>query len=385
MFESLKKRLSEAVKKVTQSIKKEEPQEPVLEKQVTISEPLVEEPVFESQPAMTEVVPETSLIKDVKEEAVKETHEEILQPEIHSEPVQQPQDKPEKKSVFKGLFKKITEKELTEQDIEGILSELERALLENDVAVEVAEHIVSDVKQQLIGKPVPRGKVEEMIKDALRVALLGVLDQETIDLAVRIEAKDGPYMMLFLGFNGTGKTTSLAKLAHRLKKYNPVLAAGDTFRAASIEQLFEHGSRLGVPVVKQQYNADSAAVIFDACKHAEATGSKVVLADTAGRSHANVNLMDELKKVCRVNKPDLKILVLDALAGNDIVEQSKLFNDAVGVDALILTKADVYEKGGAALSAVFTIKKPILFLGSGQEYSDLQEFDREKIVSAIVP
>ena len=179
-------------------------------------------------------------------------------------------------------------------------------------------------------------------------------------------------------------TTNLAKLAHRLKKYKPVLAAGDTFRAASIEQLEEHGKRLGVDVVKHRYGADSAAVIFDAMRHASAKGSKLVLADTAGRSHINTNLMDELKKVCRVNKPDLKVLVLDALTGNDIYEQARLFNESVGVDAIILTKTDVYEKGGAALSAAYTIKKPILFLGSGQNYDDLVEFDAEKIVKNLL-
>lgn len=179
-------------------------------------------------------------------------------------------------------------------------------------------------------------------------------------------------------------TTTLAKLAHKFKHFKPVLAAGDTFRAASIEQLEEHGRRLGVKVIKHRYGADSAAVIFDAVKHAKAASSKLVLADTAGRSHANVNLMDELKKVIRVNKPDLKVLVLDALAGNDIYDQARLFDQTVGVDAVILTKADVYDKGGAALSAAYTLKKPILFLGVGQEYKDLQPFDAKKIVESLL-
>jgi fused signal recognition particle receptor len=179
-------------------------------------------------------------------------------------------------------------------------------------------------------------------------------------------------------------TTTLAKLARMLKEFEPVIAAADTFRAASIEQLEEHSRRLGFEIVKHKYGADSAAVIFDAKKHAAASGSKLVLADTAGRSHANVNLMDELKKVCRVNKPDMKILVLDALTGNDIYDQAKLFNDAVGVDAIILTKTDVYEKGGAALSAAYTIKKPILYLGTGQNYEDLKEFSPEAIANMLL-
>jgi fused signal recognition particle receptor len=179
-------------------------------------------------------------------------------------------------------------------------------------------------------------------------------------------------------------TTTIAKFAHKLKKYRPVLAAGDTFRAAAIDQLEEHGRRLGVKVVKHNYGADSAAVIFDAVKHAASVGSKVVLADTAGRSHSNVNLMDELKKVVRVNKPDLKVLVLDSITGNDIYDQSQLFNEAAGVDAIILTKADVYEKGGSALSASYTIKKPILYLGTGQNYDDLKDFVPEEIVKNLL-
>ena len=211
-----------------------------------------------------------------------------------------------------------------------------------------------------------------------------VMRQETIDIEKLLAERDRPLLVMFLGFNGTGKTTTLAKFAYKFKSYNPVLAAGDTFRAASIEQLQEHGSRIGVEVIKHSYGADSAAVIFDAMKHAAADNSKLVLADTAGRSHSNVNLMDELKKVVRVNKPDLKILVLDSMTGNDIYDQAKLFNDAVGIDGIILTKGDVYDKGGAALSAAYTIKKPILFMGTGQEYGDLKEFRPEEAVKNLL-
>jgi fused signal recognition particle receptor len=192
--------------------------------------------------------------------------------------------------------------------------------------------------------------------------------------------------MVFLGFNGSGKTTTIARIGYLLKKngLSCVFAAADSWRAAAIEQLEEHGSKLGIEVIKHKYGADPAAVIFDAVKHARAKDMDVVLADTAGRSHSNVNLMDELKKIIRVNKPDLKILVLDALAGNDIYDQCKLFNDAVGVDALIITKADVYEKGGATLSASFTIKKPILYIGVGQEYENLERFDPDKMVEKLL-
>jgi fused signal recognition particle receptor len=186
--------------------------------------------------------------------------------------------------------------------------------------------------------------------------------------------------------NGGGKTTSIAKVAKYLmgKKYSVVLAAGDTFRAASIEQLEHHADRLGAKIIKHGYGADSASVIFDARKHAESRGIDVVLADTAGRTHVNENLMDELRKVMRVNKPELKILVVDSLTGNDAVEQAKLFDAGVGVDCVIMTKADVYEKGGSILSVSYAIKKPILFLGTGQGYDDLQKFEPGKFVKELM-
>jgi fused signal recognition particle receptor len=290
----------------------------------------------------------------------------------------------EKTGLIKGIVKRIAEKKLEEKDIYEIIHNLQIALLENDTALEVAEKICDQVQASLVGKSVKRGNVSSIIRESLRSAMLDVMRQETIDIEKLLAERDRPLLVMFLGFNGTGKTTTLAKFAYKFKSYNPVLAAGDTFRAASIEQLQEHGSRIGVEVIKHSYGADSAAVIFDAMKHAAADNSKLVLADTAGRSHSNVNLMDELKKVVRVNKPDLKILVLDSMTGNDIYDQAKLFNDAVGIDGIILTKGDVYDKGGAALSAAYTIKKPILFMGTGQEYGDLKEFRPEEAVKNLL-
>ena len=329
-------------------------------------------PDFESQ-----IQKKIEELEDLREKVA----EEKLPAEIAESRVETEQIVREEK---RSLLGKITEKKLTEGEIEKILREISIALLENDVAVEVAERISDDVKRELAGAVVKRGRVEDTINDALRHAMLGVMKQEEINIDKQIRDKDGPFTIMMVGFNGTGKTTTLAKLAHKLKEYNPILAAADTFRAASIEQLEEHGKRLGLRVVKHTYGADSAAVIFDAKKHAAATGSRLVLADTAGRSHSNVNLMDELKKVARVNNPDLKILVLDSVTGNDIYDQCNLFNEAVGVDAIILTKADVYEKGGAALSAAYTLKKPILYIGTGQNYDDLKEFKPDEIVKNLL-
>lgn len=349
-------------------------------------------------------IPETSedsKLQEKLEEGIEEKIERLerieekiggkeLAPQLKSEIKEEKQrlekmeEEIEERGLLRGLTRRITEKKLGEGEIENVMEDLKRAMLENDVALEAAEKICKGVKESLLDRTVRRGRAENAIKEALRDAMLDVLKQERISLEMEIEKSRKPYLILFCGFNGTGKTTTIAKIAKRLKKYSPVLAAGDTFRAASIEQLEEHAKRIGVRIVRHKYGSDSAAVIFDAMKHAEASGSRVVLADTAGRSHSNVNLMDELKKIARVNKPDMKILVLDSLTGNDIYDQSRLFDDAVGIDGVILTKTDVYEKGGAALSASYTIKKPVIFLGTGQDYGDLEEFDPEEIVNRLL-
>lgn len=344
---------------------------------------------------------EQKILAEVKEEIKPDTFSGV----IEKPPVAEPSPtlkqsildrllKKEKKDIeisvkkeiglIEGVLKRVTEKKLTEEDVDKFLSDLKMAMLENDTALEAAEKICSSVKAELLDTAVKRGAVEKTIQQSLRSAMLSVMEQEGIDVDKKISESKEPFVIMVLGFNGVGKTTTMAKLAHKFKKYNPVFAAGDTFRAASIEQLEEHAKRLGIDVIKHKYGSDSAAVIFDAKKHALAAGKKLVLADTAGRSHSNVNLMDELKKVVRVNKPDLKLLILDSMTGNDIYEQSRLFNEAVGVDAIILTKADVYEKGGAALSAAYTIKKPILFLGTGQNYADLREFSPEEVVRMLL-
>ena len=323
------------------------------------------------------------LIKDVQEELQEKKRSELRKPFLQPAPrISEPAVAPVRRGLLGRLVGKVTEKRLEEQDIVPVTRELERALLENDVALEVAEQICSDVRQQLTGKTIRRGSADALIRDSLRHAMLSVMQHDVVTLE---PPPKKPFTIIFLGFNGTGKTTTIAKVAHLLKKRHGVLlAAGDTFRAASIEQLEEHASRLQVPLIKHKYGSDSAAVIFDAVKHAQAHGISYVLADTAGRSHSNANLMDELRKVVRVNNPDLKILVLDSLTGNDIYDQAKLFNEAVGVDAIILTKADVYEKGGAALSASYTIKKPIIFLGTGQAYGDLTAFTPEAVVESLL-
>lgn len=281
---------------------------------------------------------------------------------------------------------RITHKEVTEEDLEEVLEGLRISLLQSDVSFNTAEKICGSVKKELIGVKVKRSEVENSIKNALKGSVYGILQQEDIDIVEEIKNSEKPVTVLFLGFNGSGKTTSLAKFANLLKKekLESILAAADTYRAASIEQLEKHAERLGVKVIKHEYGSDAAAVVYDAVEHAKSKDKDVVLADTAGRSHSDVNLMGELEKICRVNEPDLKILVLDSLTGNDAVNQAERFEDAVGIDGVILSKMDVNEKGGAALSVANSINRPILYIGTGQEYGDIEKFNPDEMVRRIL-
>jgi len=265
--------------------------------------------------------------------------------------------------------------------------DLELVLLENNVSVEVIERIKSDLKTELVDKPLPRD-VPKKIEETLRQSLKDILSVESIDVVAKIKSfksSGKPFVIAFFGVNGTGKTTSIAKLTHYLQqqKLSVVLAACDTFRAAAIQQLEEHANKLGVKIIKHEYGSDAAAVAFDAIKYAEKNKVDVVLIDTAGRLHSNTNLMLELEKIIRVTKPNLKIFVGESITGNDCIEQARKFDDLVEMDGAILTKADVDEKGGAPLSISYTLKKPILFLGVGQGYSDLEKFNADVILKRL--
>jgi fused signal recognition particle receptor len=245
------------------------------------------------------------------------------------------------------------------------------------------------LKEELVEKQIPRGKTEEIMLNTIRgtftEVLLGEEPDKVLEHIKENKKKGEPTKFLFLGVNGVGKTTSLAKMCYWLQKNNfsVVFAASDTFRAASVEQLEKHASNLGVNVVKHKYGGDPAAVAFDAIEHAKSKGIDVVLIDSAGRQHTSQNLMDELKKLKRVAKPDFTIFVADALTGNDAVEQAREFGNQIGFDLIILGKADVDQKGGAILSVSYVSGKPILFLGVGQDYKDLEPFDRNKTIEKL--
>jgi fused signal recognition particle receptor len=240
------------------------------------------------------------------------------------------------------------------------------------------------MKERLVDKKINRSEIGTIVFEQLRSSLDEILTFETIDIFEKVKEKK-PYVIVFVGINGTGKTTTIAKLAHALKQkgLTPVLVAADTFRAAAIQQLEEHAKNLGVKLIKHDYGSDPAAVAFDGIKHAKEKGADVVLIDTAGRLHSNTNLMGEMEKIIRVAKPDLKIFVGESTTGNDCVDQARKFNEIINIDGIVLSKADVDEKGGAAISAAFVTGKPILFIGTGQGYDDLEPFDKDKLMKRL--
>ena len=334
--------------------------------------------------------------EEVEEESVEEAEEESA--EEGSE-----EESEDKKSFFSfgrkksdddeessgGFFSFIREKTISEKHVEDTLWELEMGLLEGDVAMEVASEVVDSVKQNLVGKKIKRSNdITEYTFNALRDAVAEIIDIPGKNMTEMIEEKKAqgePLVVMFVGINGTGKTTTIGKLAnYYLKKgYTPVIAASDTFRAGAIEQVNYHADNVGVKLIKHQKGSDPAAVAYDAIEHARAQGKELVLIDTAGRMQTNTNLMDEMKKIKRVANPDLVIFVGDALTGNDATEQAVKFNDAIDVDGVILTKADADSKGGASLSIGYVIKKPILFLGMGQGYDDIMEYDAQWMLNQL--
>jgi fused signal recognition particle receptor len=388
MFGSLKEKLSKTVSKITEKIySKGGVKEEKKEKEID----LTTEKNKTKEIGINEIK-ETAKNKMEEKEVKKEKEKE----EKEGEKKENEETKKEKvgffdkfkitKTIKRALGKDVV---LTEDDIEEVLEEMEIELLEADVAYDVVEKLVESLKNQLVGtKITAKDNPEDITINALKNAIKEILSQKDIDIYQLIEEKkklNEPFVIVFVGINGTGKTTSISKLAYKLKEkgYSVVLAAGDTFRAGAIEQLEEHAKNIGVRVIKHQKGADSAAVIYDAIQHAKARRINVVLADTAGRQTTNINLMDEIKKVVRVTKPDLVVFVGDSLAGNDAINQADEFNNAVDMDGVILTKVDADAKGGAALSIAYAIGKPILFLGVGQRYGDLEEFNVDWMVNKL--
>lgn len=330
-----------------------------------------------------------NLLKKKLTKAIESISEKFEKKEVKPEVTVEKPKKGFIERIFKKVVKKVAEKKISEKDLEPILNELENGLIEADVAYEVAEKIKNDLRKNLVDKEVKRGKEKEVVIDVLRKSLLEILSIPKLNLEEVIEKakkEKRPAVLIFLGMNGVGKSLSLSKVAKWLKDkgHIPILAAGDTYRAAGIPQLEKYAEMIKVPVIKQKYGSDSCAVIFDTRKAAEARGNDVVLADTSGRMHTDKDLLNELAKIVRVNKPDLKILILDSLSGSDVLNQFELFDKAVNVDAVIFSKVDVNEKGGNIFSICYSFKKPILFLGNGQMADSLEAYNPERIVNSLI-
>jgi len=374
MFGSLKEKLKGWIKKV-----KEETEEEIIEEAPKKTKDK-KKPTAKKKPT-----PKKSKEKEVVEDQVEEITEEpiVEEEEIIEEKVveeeEEIEEEPKQKKSFFSSFKKT----LTEEKFDELFEELELILLQSNTAYEAVDAIKSSLKESLVGKTLKEVDIAAELKSAIENLLINPPDFiKTIKDSLKEKA---PYVILFSGINGSGKTTTVAKVADLLIKNNLTvcLAAADTFRAASIEQIQVHADKLGIPLIKKDYGIDPAAVGFDAIKYAKKNNIQVVLIDTAGRMQNKDSLMQEMEKISRVNKPDMRIFLGESITGNDATLQAKAFDEALDLTGIILSKADVDEKGGTAISVSHITKKPILFLGTGQEYKDLEVFNKESLIKKL--
>lgn len=381
MFKFLREKISSWAKSISKKSKeKEEVEEP--------SKEIKEKPKKEKKFKEVEKVQKEET-KSVEEHKYIEPEKKEIDNEERGIGQKVWNDIEKEETKKKGFFQRIKEKfiktKISEENFNEYSEELEMSLIENNVALEVAEKIMLRLKEEIVEREIQKKNLESEIKNSLKKIIEEILI-EPFDLTEEIKnKKQKPYVILFCGINGTGKTTTIAKLADYFKKekISSVMAAGDTFRAASIEQLKKHADKLKIKIITHEYGSDPASVGFDAIKFAEKNNIDVVLIDTAGRMHTAKNLMAQIEKVAKVCKPDCKIFVGESTTGNDIIEQIKTFDESIKIDGIILSKADIDEKGGTALSVGMTTGKPILYLGTGQEYKDLEKFDKKKFVEKL--
>ncbi|MCI4461205.1 MAG: signal recognition particle-docking protein FtsY [Thaumarchaeota archaeon] len=290
------------------------------------------------------------------------------------------------REALSDLRRALSTKELSEEEVSAALEDLKWRLIEGEVALDAAEGLARDLRGALLGAKVRRGHQEEDVSSLVRGVLLSwlrPLEAPPLEEGVR---RARPYVAVFLGINGGGKTTTIAKVAYALKRsgLRPIIAAADTFRAGAIEQLSLHAQRIGVEVVSQGYGADPAAVARDAVERAASRRYDAVLVDTAGRMYTKSHLMDELRKIVEVSGAHERIMIVDALTGNDAVSQAKEFDAAVGVDSVIVTKVDADVRGGVVLTLAYELRRPIRYLGVGQGYEDLRPFSAEALVGELL-
>jgi fused signal recognition particle receptor len=381
----------------------EAPQETVEVEEEQIPEHAPQEPAPGSEPE----VPEEEEFEPQEEPEAIGQETEIDEPEIKMEkpepaeameapgPEAEVQEKPEQKpkeriklGAFGAIKSFITKQvEISDEDVGDLLEEFELELLEADVDMGVAESIKDELREKLIGAKVKKDELHEYINRTMRETLIDMLyNENAFDMLTKVRESEKPVKIMFLGINGAGKTTTIAKVAKLLLDNNQkvVFAAADTFRAAAIEQMQVHAERLNVKVIKRDYGSDPTSVAYDAMNYAKAHGIDAVLIDTAGRQDTNISLINEMKKMTRVIAPEMKVYIGESIAGNAIIEQISSFNREIGLDAVILTKLDCDPKGGTMLSINKVTGVPIIYVGMGQGYEDLEPFDAETIVSRIV-
>lgn len=372
MFDLLKKKFSQFVEEISKKGFSEE------KKQAEAQKETIETKETESKEAKNENHAETEN-KTGKNPEIEETKAIEFQKSDSRELKAEISIASAIKSVFSSEIR------LSGKDIGSFLEELELSLLEADVEQNTAGKICSEIEKNLDGKKIPKNELNQFLKKEIKKILQELMHVEKTNFLEKISEKK-PFVMLFLGPNGAGKTTTIAKIASYLQqnKKTVLLAAGDTFRAASIEQLEKHAVNLGIKVVRQNYGADPAAVAFDAVAAAKAKGIDVVLVDSAGRQETNKNLLGELEKICRIIKPDLKIYIGESYSGQALLHQATEFDKHLNLNGFILTKLDVDAKGGTAISLLYNLKKPIYFIGIGQEYEDLIPFDEKFVLEKII-
>lgn len=321
---------------------------------------------------------EEETASEERTEKIEEKSAEVTEENIEAE------IKEQKRGFLSNLVSKFTTEKITKEQVEQIFEELEIILLENNIALEVVDKIKSNLIENLVGQETKSKELKNKVILSIKKSIEDILI-DSPNLMDEIKNYSGTYTILFFGINGTGKTTSIAKIASMLKKNNisVVLAAADTFRAAAIEQLEIHANKIGVPIIKSDYSSDPTSVAFEAKNYAEKNKIKCLLIDTAGRMYTKDNLIKQMEKLIRIIKPNKKIFVGESTAGNDMLEQIKTFNDAIGIDGVILSKADIDEKGGTSLSVSHITNKPIYFLGTGQKYEDLKQFKKKDILESL--
>jgi fused signal recognition particle receptor len=316
------------------------------------------------------------------EEVLHETEEEHQNKKSTFSKLKKEEIKPKEELELPPTEKKLGffTKALDQEKFNELFEELEMILLQNNVAYKTVESIKKSLSTKLVGKSLKEVNLATELKKSIQELLIN-----PPNFINQIKSSEKPFIILFAGINGSGKTTTIAKVANYLQKnkFTVCLAAADTFRAAAIQQLEEHAKKLEAPIIKKDYGADPASVGFEAIKYAKKNRIDVVLIDTAGRMQNKDSLMREIEKISRVTNPNMKIFLGESITGNDATEQAKSFNESIGLTGIILSKADVDEKGGTAISVSHITGKPILFLGTGQEYEDLEIFDKEKMIEKL--